>query len=210
MEQTTSKTVEVTMEQAPASKHRAKVRENILLILSDAATGRVEKVVEAHNIVTNEGNRYYAQRSAGETPVQTFQTFGGATRSKLAVAKSYRRTEPSSGGTRTWGDFVFSVGGVKDFTGAKTVDATYPRTSDPDTDNTGAGTTIVTWRRSYTTAQANFTIRALGIARIGATTTATATLRQLLNYVTLLASQYIQKTSSQTLKAFVNHTFLGV
>lgn len=156
----------------------------------------MEKVVEAHNIVTTSGNQYYAERGANQTPAMTFNA------GRLTVAASYLSTETN---TRTFGDFVRTT-----FTGTQAFDATYPRTSDPDTDNTGAGATIVTYRRTYSTTQANFTIKALGVSRAGATSTAAASLKKLLNYVTLSVAQQVTKTSAQTLKVFVNHTMLGV
>lgn len=174
-------------------------RANILLILKDAATGRVERVVHGKNIVTNAGDQYYAERAC-ETPAAAIYSFH---RGKLAVAASYRQVE---GKAVTYGSFTF--GGT--WTGIQSFDSGYPKVSDTDVDNTGAGVDIVTYRRTYSTAQANYTIKALGIVRFGATTSAAVSLRYLLNYITLSAAQQITKTSSQTLKVFVNHTFNGV
>lgn len=171
-------------------------RANILLILQDASTGRVEKIVEAQNVVTIRGNQFYAERSAGQTPTWTFQS------GRFVVASSYRVNEAPT--TNTYGNFVLTT-----FSGTQAFDGGYPKTSDTDTDNTGSGATVVTWRRTYTTAQANITIRALGICRAGATTTAAVSLRYLLNYITLSTAQRVTKTASQTLKAFINHTMLG-
>lgn len=175
------------------------VRANVLLILKDAATGRVEKVVEAHNLVTNDGAQFYAKKGAGETPTYTFNA------GKLALASSYKGTESA---TRTLGFLTF---GSANTSGIRNFDAGYPKTNDSDTDNTGAGVRVVTYRRTYTTSEANFTIKALGICRNGATTNpaAAASLRVLLNYLTLATSERITKTSSQTLKVFVNHSFAG-
>lgn len=175
-----------------------KKKENVLLILQDAATGRVEKVVQAANIVTNDGAEYYAEKGAGETPTYTFNL------GRFALASSYRSTEAV---TRTLNDLVFST-----LSGIQAFDSTYPKTNDTDSDNTGSGVRVVTYRRTYTTAQANFTIKALAICRAGYTTNgaSSASLRKILNYLTLSAAQQITKTSSQTLKAFANHSFQGV
>lgn len=179
-------------------KHGKPVRANVLLVLQDAATGRVEKIVHAKNLVTNDGAEYYAEQGANETPTYTF--YAG----KLALASSYKFVENPA---RTLNDLVFST-----LSGIQSFDATYPKTSDSDVDNTGSGVRVATYRRTYTTAQANFTIKALAIARNGATTNpaASASLRKILNYVTFSVAQQITKTASQTLKAFVNHTFVGV
>lgn len=183
----------VTVTYAPAKK-----RENVLLILQDAATGRVEKVVNASNLVTNAGAEYYAEQGANETPTYTFN------KGKLALASSYRSTEAA---TRTLNDLVFST-----LSGIQSFDSGYPRTADTDGDNTGSGVRVVTYRRTYSTSQANMTIKALAIARHGYTTNpaGSASLRQILNYLTLSAAQQITKTSSQTLKTFCNHSFAGV
>ena len=195
------------MEQAEKPPKNITVRHdigkpNVLLVLKDAATGQVIQVVGGHNLVTSAGDKYYAQVGARSVPSQTFNV------GVMAIAFSYRNNE---GKTRTWGDFVFTQAGpIVDYTGKQSFDSGYPKASDSDTDNTGRGPTITTYRRTYTTAQGNFKIKALGIARSGSTTSATATLRNLLNYITLPTASQITKTSSQTLKVFVNHQMLGV
>jgi hypothetical protein len=172
---------------------------NVVLILKDARTGRVERVVEAHNLVTTDGAQYYAERGAAQTPLHTFNL------GRFALASSYHQTESASV-ARTLNDFVFST-----LSGIKTFDSGYPKTNDTDTDNTGAGVRVVTYRRTYATTQANFTIKALGVCKAGFSTNpaANATLRKILNYLTLSVAEQITKTSSQTLKAFINHSFSG-
>lgn len=173
---------------------------NVVMVLKDAATGKVLRVVQSHNRVVDDGTLYYAQRGANETPTYTFNA------GKLALASSYLVTE-ASGTTQTLGRLTFGSGtsGIRNF------DSTYPKTNDSDTDNTGAGVRVVTYRRTYATSEANFTIKALGICRNGATTNpaAAASLRKILNYLTFATAEQITKTSSQTLKVFVNHTFSG-
>jgi hypothetical protein len=186
-----SKRVEVRHAKAP--------RANVVLILQDADTGEVVKVVEAHNIVTTDGSTYYAQRGSTMVPTSTFW------KGKLALASSYNATEAV---TRTINNLIFTSG----TTGIQSFDSGYPKVADGDTDNTGAGTGILTYRRTYSTSQGNFTIKALGIVKHDWITNpaGSAALRKILNYVTLATAQRITKTSSQTLKVFVNHTFTGV
>jgi len=173
-----------------------KVKTNVILILQDADTGRVLRTVEVHNAVTLDGGEYYAERGAAETPTYTFNA------GKLALAASYRQAE-SVVAARTLNDLVFTT-----LSGIQSFDSTYPKTTDSDTDNTGSGVRVVTYRRTYTTSQGNFTIKALAVCRNGYTTNpaSSASLRKILNYVTLSVAQQITKTSSQTLKVFVNHT----
>ncbi len=194
------------VEKAPrASSKRVEIRHakapkaNVILILQDAETGRVERIVEAHNIVTADGGAYYAQRGSTMVPTNTFY------RGKIALASSYLVAE--AGGAQTLNSLTFGGG----TTGIQSFDATYPRVNDSDSDNTGAGVSILTYRTTYSTSEGNFTIKALGIARHDWITNpaGSAALRKILNYVTL-PSPFITKTSSQTLKVFVNHTFTGV
>jgi len=175
-----------------------KYKEQVILVLKDAATGKVLKRVESGpNIVTNAGDKYYAERGAAQTPVRTFNA------GMLVVAKSFTVAATK---VATFGRFV--LGGT--YSGRQLFDAGYPKTADSDTDNTGRTVDAVTYKRTYTTAQANYTIRALGVCRLNATTAAAAGSRELLNYKTLSAAQVITKTSSQTLVAYINHTFNGV
>jgi hypothetical protein len=184
----------VVVTHRPAAK-----KDNVIFVLQDAATGRVERVVRGANIVTNDGAQYYAQRGANATPTYTFNA------GRLALASSYNATEAV---TRTLNNLIFTSG----TTGIKTFDSGYPKTNDTDSDNTGSGVRVVTYRRTYATSEANFTIKALGIVRAGWTTnpSGSASLRKILNYLTLSAAQQITKTSSQTLKVFVNHSYTGV
>lgn len=175
-----------------------KYKEQVILILKDAATGKVLMRHECEpNIVTNEGDKYYAQRGAAATPTYTFNA------GMLVVAKSFTVAATK---VATFGRFV--LGGT--YSGRKAFDATYPKTNDTDTDNTGRTADAVTYKRTYTTSEANYTIRALGVCRLNATTAAAASLRALLSYKTLTTAQRITKTSSQTLVTYVNHTFNGI
>lgn len=175
-----------------------KIRSTVVLVLKDAKTGRIEAFRDCGpNIVTNAGDKYYAERAAAQTPTRTFNV------GMLVVAKSFTVAATK---VATFGRFV--LGGT--YSGRKTFDSGYPKTADTDTDNTGRTVDAVTYKRTYTTAEANYTIRAIGICRKNATTAAAAGSRELLSYKTLSAAQVVTKTSSQTLVAYLNHLFTGV
>lgn len=140
------------------------------------------------NLVTNDGDTYYAQSSGGETPTDDFDAAGAGLRHGSA----------STAPTKTDTDVTTFLAGT-----GLAVDATYPTTNDADADNTGAGVDILTWRFSYGTADGNATGIAEG-AIVDDRTTPTAALTHF-----LYASSF-DKTSSDTLKVFVNHEFLGV
>jgi hypothetical protein len=181
-------------------KEKSKLTESIILVLKEAATGKVVRVVDAGpNIVTNAGDLYYAQRGAGETPTYTFGT------GHLVVAKSYT---VAAAKTCTFGRLVLqSTAGSQTYWGRQNFASGYPKTNDSDTDNTSRTTDAVTYKRVYTTAQANGTIKAVAVCRPNGATSSNG---QLLNFKTLTAAQTVVKTSSLTLTVYVNHVFSGV
>lgn len=142
-------------------------------------------VIPGLNIVTNDGDAYYAQKAGGETPTDNF-TAGGL---RLGSAT----TSPAKGNTDV-GTFLAGTGHAED--------ASYPQTDDADGDNAGAGVDILTWRFSYLTSEGNANDIAEG-AIVDNTTTPTAALSH------FLFGAAFDKTSSDTLKVFVNHTFNG-
>lgn len=87
---------------------------------------------------------------------------------------------------------------------ALAVDATYPKRNDGDSNNTGAGTDIITWRFSYSAASFANAAITHGIITL---TTATGT-DPLLTGFAFAAS--FAKTTSDPLTVWVNHEFLGV
>lgn len=159
----------------------------VLAILRDMNLER-EILIPGLNIVTNDGDLYYAQSACAETPTDDFD----------GASSGLRMGSSATAPTKTDTDVTTFLAGT-----GHGLDATYERTADPDSDNTGAGADIVTWRYSYTTAQGN----ASGIqegAIVDDITTPTAALTHF-----LFAASF-NKTSSDTLKVFVNHEMLGV
>lgn len=161
---------------------------NVLLIL-----GKPEgKVLHAaHNIITDAGDIYYAQKACGETPTNAFGYL------KLSTAN----WGSTPGKTTNSGDVASQISGS-----SKAPTATYPLTNDADSDNTGAGTDIVTWAYSYTKADFNDAdIDAGAITTSGASLgTGTSALLTAFDLTTFA------KTANDTLKVFVNHTMNGV
>lgn len=181
----------------------ARYREQVILVLKDAATGKVECRYECDpNIVTNWGDQYYAERGAAQTPAITFNV------GQMVVAASFTKAASVHGKTAR---FSFFARVHSSYSGRKTFDSGYPKTADTDTDNTGRTIDAVTYKRTYTTSQANTMIRAIGVCRRNAVTTSgAAASNRLLAYKTLNSAQQVTKTSSQTLVVYVNHTFLGI
>jgi hypothetical protein len=108
------------------------------VVLTNEKTGAV-RVIPGRNLVTDEGDKYYAQSACGETPTKTFANLYLATSGPDPVLK-----------TTDYDDF----GGI---TGEKAPTATYPKTNDGDSDNTGAGVDVISWKYEYTTSDGPFT-----------------------------------------------------
>lgn len=156
---------------------------NVLAIL-DGPGGQL--IIPGQNIVTNDGDIYYAQKVVGEQPTDDF-TAGGLRlgTSNTAVAKT--DTDVTTFGTD--GDIAETSG--------------YPKTNDLDADNSGAGTDIVTWKFQYGTGDGNIT----GIQEGAITDSLSSPTAALTHF--LFASSF-NKTSDFTLRVYVNHRFNGV
>lgn len=159
-----------------------------VLAVLQCSRGDYQLTTPGINIVTTKGDIYYAQSVAGESPTNDFD---GAN-SGLRLGST--ATTP----TKADNDVTTFLA-----TSGHALDATYEKTSDGDTDNTGSGANIVTWRYSYTTAEGNVSGIQEG-AIVDHRTTPTAALTHF-----LFAASF-SKTSSDTLKVFVNHEFTGV
>lgn len=154
---------------------------NIVAVLMKA--DGTEEYIPGANIVTNDGDQYYAEGAVGAP--------------SWSVA-GLRLGTDNTAPTKTDTDVT-----VVDTEGNKATDATYPKTDDPDSDNTGAGVDIVTWTVSYTTAEANI-VDIIEGAFVDNITTPTKALCHFLFAATFT------KTASDTLKVIVNHEFTGV
>lgn len=157
-----------------------------LVLLIDHLTGRRE-VIAGINIVTDEGDKFYAQCACGETPTNTFANLYLATAGPATPAKD-----------DDYSDYTVAGGSEK----AKT--ATYPKTNDNDTDNTGKGVDVISWKFEYTTGDGPFTaITHSFIAAASASGT-----DPILNSYKWAASW--DKDGSTSAKVFANHTENGV
>ena len=164
---------------------------NICIVRENQDTGD-KTWLYAKNIVTNDGDLYYAQKSVGGTPTSDF---GG----------SDGRMELRTGSATPAKAHVYSDVTTPVTASRKAKDCTYPKTADDDSDNTGAGADIVTWRTSWTTSDFNATAIIGGCFHVGGASPASGS--KLLTHFSITS---FNKTASDTLKIFVNHTFNGV
>lgn len=162
--------------------------QNVLFVLENEGG----KFLHAtHNIVTTAGDVWYAQKACGESPTNTF--------ANLKLSTVDWGSTPDK--TTDSGDIASQISGS-----SKAVSATYPKTADSDTDNSGAGTDVVSWLFSYSKADFNDASIDAGAIAASGTTLGTGT-DPLLTAFDLTA---FAKTANDTLKVFVNHAMEGV
>lgn len=156
---------------------------NCLAVVTNEKTGAKQLIPGRNIVLSPKGNRWYATRAAGEA--SNFQVVG----MKLGLgsgAVSYVDTDVSISFTSCY----------------KALDGTYPQTSDADTDNTGRGSMVVTFRVTFNTTDiSQVGIRELALVDASVVTNA-------LNHALFAAA--FDKTYNDTLKVFVNHTMQGV
>lgn len=160
------------------------------------------------NIVTNDGDIYYAKRACGESP-STNENFGAIAAG--AGATCVLNNPASSDTTAKADDYgevsnpIVTSGAQKDCTTA------YPKTNDGDADNTGSGVDVVTYKFSWTTSQID---TSAGNAITGgcivdkASTLADGV--KILTHWNFSSPTSFHKTSTDTLTLYVNHTMNGV
>ncbi len=163
-------------------------------------TGK-KKWIYGHNIVTDAGDLFYAERGALLTtgtpvsPVPTNFTDANGVPDPIFELYSGASGAPAKGNDRSDLTTLIEAG--------LAVDATYPLVNDGDGDNTGAGVDIITWRRSYTTGQGNDA----NIADVILTNPSPGASEPVLMHAEFTP---FAKTSSDTLKVFINHRMNGV
>lgn len=109
---------------------------NVISIIKSEATG-LSRVHRAHNIITTAGDVFFAQKEAAESPTNAFANL---------VLYSASIT-PGKSSTHVSASLIAST--------EVAPSATYPKSNDSDTDNTGKGTTVVTRKYFYSAASFN-------------------------------------------------------
>lgn len=178
-----------------STKTRRVVSTKVVAVLSCVRTGKT-RTFETTNIVTDAGDLFYAQRGVA-TAVPTNFTDGSGVFDGIMELYNGASSAPGKANNRS------NLTGLATGSG-KAMDSTYPKVNDGDSDNTGAGVDVVTYRVSYTTGEANAT----GIADVVITNPSPGASEPLLMHAEFGAA--FDKTSSDTLKVFVNHTMNGV
>lgn len=166
-------------------KDKIGIKGKVVLVLKNIHTGK-KRVFESENIVTDTGDIYYAQVASSETPTNAFgiMELGSAGN---APAKTSDRSDVTTTITNS----------------QKAFDSGFPKANDTSANNTGGGTDVVTYLVTYIPAEANDS----AIDRVIITNTAPGASEPVLMYATFTA---VEKTTSDSLEVFVNHTMTGV
>ena len=144
------------------------------------------------NLVTNDGDVYYAVKAQAQTSLGSNENFGSG------------RLELRTGSATPAKADTYSSVTTPVTASRKVFDSNYPTTNDQDSDNTGAGLDVVTYLTSWTTTDFNATGIIGGAIHDNATPVAGS---KLLTHFSIAS---FDKTASDTLKVFVNHTMNGV
>ena len=155
------------------------------------------------NIVTNDGDIYYAKKGAGESPSSN-EDFGNA---KCVLQNPSSPDTPAK--TDDYGDISNPITTTN---AAQAVYSGYPKTNDSDPDNTGASADAVSYRFDWGTSAIDtssgnpITGGAIYDAAVSSPNGST----KILTHWNFSSPSSFHKTSTDTLKLFVNHTFNGV
>ena len=161
---------------------------NVIVVLEKTDGSKEIYFYPNVNIVTTAGDIYYAERAAGQTPTNDFNTMVLGNGTLPAWVKG-----------STYSDLGGPIAGS-----AKLVSTGYPKTSDTDPDNTGGGADVVTWKFSWSKTD----LAATGINQAVITISSPTSGSPILTGFNI--DPAFDKTTNDTLTIFVNHTFEGV
>jgi hypothetical protein len=167
----------------PEYGHVVDRRNNVLAVLRRPRQDGI--LIPGCNIVTDAGDVHIAELGSGEVATNAFTTWA------MASAGTPGKAADDD-------DFTLIAGSLQ------AQDGTYPQTDDGDGDNTGAGVDVRTTRVSYTAAAFNHAAITHGYI-----TNASPGVAEPL-YAGWAWASSINKTASDTLKAFHNTTMNGV
>lgn len=152
------------------------------IALLESLDGR-KQYIYGSNLIGTSGNKYYANKAVGTS---------------LFLVNGMRLGTASV--TVSAADIDVGTSIVN---AALSIDATYPMVSDTDTNNTGRGSNVVTWRTTFSAA----TFSQVGVCEV-ALCDSTASPTTALTHALFAAA--FDKTMTDTLTVYINHTFTGV
>ena len=186
-------------------KEKVQIAGEVIAVLTNTKTGK-KRVYKTHNIVTDAGDLYYAERGAlltVGTPISPVPTNFTDTNGVPDMIMELYDDSPTNNAPDKSADRSDLLGTIAP-SSAQVIDATYPQVGDGDADNTGSGTDIITYRVSYIKANANLA----DITDLILTNPTPGASEPVIMHAEFAAS--FTKTSDDTLKVFVNHRMNGV
>ena len=165
------------------------------------------------NLVTDDGDIYYAQQSAyvgsGSAPSPNFY---------VCSCVLQNPSSADSDGSNAFKNDTFAQVSNPILTGTATsswsvqaVESGYPKANDSESDNTGKGANVVTYKFTWTTGQINTgsgnAITGGAIYDVGQSSPVNAT--KLLTHWNFTSPASFHKTNTDTLTLYVNHTMNG-
>ena len=173
--------------------------DNVVRVLSFpevSPSGNIDMIKEfdyTHNLVTNDGEIFYAKQGAGETPA-TNENFQSGRFEMGTTAYTEAETDTFTN---------FDVSGTSKISGSRqTFTSGYPKTNDTgDADNTGDAVDAVSYAVNYSASAWNDTDVEQGCIHDNASPVSATKLLSVFSFTSFA------KTSSDTLKVFVNHAF---
>jgi hypothetical protein len=173
--------------------------DNVVRVLSFpevSPSGNIDMIKEfdyTHNLVTDDGEIFYAKQGAGETPA-TNENFQSGRFEMGTTAYTEAETDTFTN---------FDVSGTSKISGSRqTFTAGYPKTNDTgDADNTGDAVDAVSYAVNYSAASFSDTDIEQGCIHDNASPVSATKLLSVFSFTSFA------KTSSDTLKVFVNHAF---
>jgi len=184
----------------PVCKEDITPRDNVIAVLRQPYFNKLGKKIDTlinwiytHNLVTNDGDIYYAQQAVTEAPAANEDFEAGRMELRTGTATPAKAD--------TYNEVTTPV------TASRKVFETspnYPLRNDADADNTGSGVDVATYLNNYTTGDFNATAIIGGTIHDNASPVGAT---KILNHYTIAS---FNKTASDTLKMIVNHTMNGV
>jgi len=163
-------------------KEDATAKTSIITVLKEKGK---KKIWENHNLITNDGDLFMAEKLADDTPTDAFINCVLGTGSTAAgKTDDYDDMTPISGSN-------------------KAPSSGYPKTNDTDSDNTGAGADICTWKYEWTTGDFNNAAVREGCITIASPAGGSNIFNR------WVESAAYEKSSSATLTQYVNVTITG-
>jgi hypothetical protein len=163
---------------------RGDLRWNVQASLSFPTGER--RLMLGHNLITDDGELHYAELIAQESPTNAFGAMELATATPTQAASDDRS------------DYTVQSGSEKAFSSG------FPKRNDTDTDNTGKGVDVFTYKAEYAAADGNWTGLDGGII----TNASPGASEPILTGFDFASS--VDKDSSTALTVYVNHAPTGV